>query len=85
MVIVERVAPVAAPLPAGFVERGDDRARANDHAWPHIRAIGDSRANSNDSRVFGAVPVANLRGRVKVIWMGGGPNGIEWSRVGRVD
>ena len=28
VVIVERVAPVAAPLPAELVERGDDRARA---------------------------------------------------------
>ena len=59
VVIVERVAPVAAPLPALLVERRDDRARAHDHAGPdvprdrrtlHLRAGRCDRAGATDSR-----------------------------------
>ncbi len=46
--------------------------------------LGDNRANSNDSRVWGAVPVALVIGRVtSVFWHGG--RGSSWSRIGSVE
>ena len=46
--------------------------------------LGDNRANSNDSRVWGALPVSLLIGRVKsVFWHGG--RGSSWSRIGGVE
>ncbi len=46
--------------------------------------LGDNRANSNDSRVWGAVPVSLVIGRVKsVVWHGG--RGSSWSRIGNVE
>jgi signal peptidase I len=47
--------------------------------------MGDNRYNSNDSRVFGAVPKAAILGRVLSIWLSDGPDGPDWSRVRRVN
>jgi signal peptidase I len=43
--------------------------------------LGDNRANSNDSRVWGAVPKDAIIGRAASIWLSGGPSGYDWSRV----
>jgi signal peptidase I len=44
----------------------------------YVFALGDHRSNSADSRFWGPVPVANIKGRVGVIWLPAG-------RIGRVE
>ena len=51
----------------------------------HVFVLGDNRANSNDSRYWGSVPVENIRGRVEAIWFSKGRSGIAWRRLGGVD
>jgi signal peptidase I len=50
----------------------------------HVFVLGDSRDNSNDSRRWGAVPVADIKGRVVGIWLSNGKDGYSLSRVGRI-
>lgn len=50
----------------------------------HLFVLGDNRSNSSDSRIWGSVPVASVKGRVTFIWMSRGAHGIDWSRVGTV-
>ncbi|HEY1549217.1 MAG TPA: signal peptidase I [Kofleriaceae bacterium] len=49
-----------------------------------VFVMGDNRADSLDSRRWGPVPLANVRGRVLGIWLSNGEHGPSWSRVGRV-
>jgi len=51
----------------------------------HVFVLGDSRANSNDSRYWGAVPIENIRGRAIGIWWGGGKSGMSLQRFGAID
>lgn len=48
--------------------------------------LGDDRWNSNDSRYQGAVPVAQLVGRIRGLWLpGASADGTRWSRLGGVE
>lgn len=50
--------------------------------------LGDNRDNSSDSRAWGYVPLANVKGVVRFIWWSSsGPGtrgGVRWDRVGAI-
>ncbi len=54
----------------------------------HVFVMGDNRNNSNDSRIWGSVPLDNIKGRALFIWLSyehWGPldwSGIRWDRIG---
>lgn len=51
----------------------------------HVFTLGDNRDNSSDSRVWGPVPVENIKGRVIGIWWSSGhERTIGWRRIGHV-
>lgn len=51
----------------------------------HVFVVGDNRANSSDSRVWGPVPVSAISGEVTRIWWSStDPEGIRWERIGPV-
>ncbi len=54
----------------------------------HIFAMGDNRDNSNDSRVWGSVPLDNVKGKALFIWLSYGQlDRKEWKsfiRFGRI-
>jgi signal peptidase I len=54
----------------------------------HVFVMGDNRGNSKDSRIFGAVPVENIKGKALFIWLSyrdWSPlhwGGLRWDRIG---
>lgn len=50
----------------------------------HVFVLGDNRGKSNDSRVFGSVPMADVVGKARQIWFSKNDDGIQWNRIGQV-
>jgi len=49
-----------------------------------VFVAGDNRENSSDSRTFGPVPLANVKGRALFIWWSSGPQGLRRERVNQL-
>lgn len=50
----------------------------------HAFVLGDNRTRSNDSRVFGQVPLSDIVGKARQVWFSRSENGVRWSRIAQL-
>jgi signal peptidase I len=79
----------------GRIERSLPRGKQPDHpCLPQVHYVvpedsvfvmGDNRQNSSDSRVWGPVPLENIKGKALFIWWSSSDvSGVRWSRMGSI-
>lgn len=58
----------------------------NSNIVPHGRVyvMGDNRPHAVDSREFGTIPLTEIVGKARQIYLSVGPGAIRWDRVGKV-
>jgi signal peptidase I len=47
-----------------------------------VFVLGDQRNQAVDSRAFGPVPLANVKGVARQVWFSRGVEGVRWGRIG---
>lgn len=50
----------------------------------NVFVMGDNRAASNDSRFFGTVPLQDVVGKARQVWLSVNGNQVKWERMGQV-
>jgi signal peptidase I len=49
----------------------------------YVFVLGDNRDDSSDSRIWGPVPVEDIKGKATLIWYSKGHQGVAWDRMGQ--
>ncbi|MBF0510497.1 MAG: signal peptidase I [Deltaproteobacteria bacterium] len=69
-----------AALPGTVITHPDGRLETVPHG--HVYLLGDNRGKSLDSRIFGFVPLGDVRGKMRQIYFSCGAEGVRWERIG---
>jgi signal peptidase I len=71
----------AAGLPGETLSIGNSSPVIVPHG--HLFVLGDNREHAEDSRKFGPVPLRDVIGKARIVYLSLGPNGIRWERIGK--
>ncbi|ACL06019.1 signal peptidase I [Desulfatibacillum aliphaticivorans] len=71
-----------AALPGDTVTLPGGRSEKVPHG--RIFVLGDNPKGSLDSRKFGTVPLADVMGKIRVVYFSRGEDGVRWDRIGKI-